>query len=44
VPKTNVQQIEHLLRKGEKQLAQLRDPHFTGFRWGGGDNSDGQRH
>ncbi|KAI8465542.1 MAG: complex 1 protein-domain-containing protein [Monoraphidium minutum] len=33
ISKTNVQQIEHLLRKGERQLAQLSDTHFSGFRW-----------
>lgn len=43
ISKTNVQQIEHLLRKGEKQLAQLKDPHFAGFTWprGGGHQKRG---
>ncbi|GBG00383.1 hypothetical protein Rsub_13135 [Raphidocelis subcapitata] len=35
VSKTNVQQIEHLLRKGQRQLSQLQDPAFAQFRWGG---------
>lgn len=39
IARGNVQHIEHLLRKGERQLAQLRDPNFTGFRFGGGGGS-----
>lgn len=35
VSKTNVLVIEHLLRKGAKQLALLRHPDFGGFSWKG---------
>ncbi len=33
LPLAAVQRVEHLLRKGRKQLAQLQDPHFSGFTW-----------
>lgn len=33
VSKTNVMVVEHLMRKGVKQLAMLKSPDFAGFKW-----------
>jgi succinate dehydrogenase assembly factor 1 len=33
LPRADVMRIEHLLRQGGKQLAQLADPGFSGFAW-----------